>query len=67
MAACKPRNYNKLNWVVYFMGHGHEAKQIVSCQFESLGEAELRRIIEARALAEASETPAIKDSQPLRI
>jgi len=67
MAACKPINHNKTNWVVVFMGDGEQKDELLACRMASLSVPELERIIEARAIAEACESPKVDASQPIRI
>ena len=67
MAACKPINHNEKNWVVLFMGDGEQKDELLTCRIASLSVPELERIIEARTIAEACESPKVDASQPIRI
>ena len=67
MAACKPKNHDDRNWIVLLMGDGQRSDELLSCRMDSLSVEELERIIEAKALAEACESPKAEASQAIRI
>ena len=67
MAACKPKNHDDKNWIILLMGDGEQSDELLSCRMASLSVQELERIIEAKALADACESPKAEASQAIRI